>query len=342
MEEAKNMKMNFFTRVYKAITNFDTYSKFAKESLSKAVIYTLILCLIISAVITVNYIVILTSKVTNGINYLNDYIEDINFSDGILSFNNSQYAEYIDENNLIPIIIVDTSEEPNVEEYTEKISLYNLGVIILKDKIIAKSSTEEELSSIVYSDYNIRNMAKEEIISQISDWRIYAYISIAMIIAEFINFFIIIIIHAVMLAILGELVGLILRMKIRFSASYKMGIYALTLPNILQALYIIVNTRTGFIINGFLWLYMTIAYIYILIAMLMIKTDFINTQKELIKIQMEQDKIREEIAKEREEDERKEREKEQKRKEEEKENNKKDDKTDDKTDEDGLNEQTQE
>lgn len=339
MEEVRNMNMNFFTRVYKAITNFDTYSKFAKESLSKAIIYTVILSLIISVVITANYVWLLISKVTNGIDYLNENIEDINFTDGILNFNNNQYVEYADENNLIPIIIVDTSEEPNIDEYTEKISLYNLGVIILKDKIIAKSSTEEELSSIVYSDYNIRNMDKEEIISQISDWRIYAYISIAMIIAEFINFFMIIIIYAVMLAILGQLVGLVLRMRIRFSVTYKMGIYALTLPNILQAVYIIINTRTGFIINSFLWLYMTIAYIYILIAMLMIKTDFINAQKELMKIQMEQDQIREEIARERAEDERKEREREreQKRKEEE-ENNKQDDKKD----EDGLNEQTQE
>lgn len=341
MEEVRNMNMNFFTRVYKAITNFDTYSKFAKESLSKAIIYTVILSLIISVVITANYVWLLISKVTNGIDYLNENIEDINFTDGILNFNNNQYVEYADENNLIPIIIVDTSEEPNIDEYTEKISLYNLGVIILKDKIIAKSSTEEELSSIVYSDYNIRNMDKEEIISQISDWRIYAYISIAMIIAEFINFFMIIIIYAVMLAILGQLVGLVLRMRIRFSVTYKMGIYALTLPNILQAVYIIINTRTGFIINSFLWLYMTIAYIYILIAMLMIKTDFINAQKELMKIQMEQDQIREEIARERAEDERKEREREQKRKEEE-ENNKQDDKKDDKQDEDGLNEQTQE
>ena len=332
MEEKKE-NMNFLMRVYKAITNFDIYSKFAEESLSKAIIYGFILILIISLVLTINYLGIFREKILEGINYLNENVENITFTEGILSFNSNQYVNYEGEDKLIPIVIVDTGESPNIDEYKKKVNLYNYGFIILRDKILVPRSVNGEFDALVYSDYYTGNFTKEEFIGISNNSNIYIYMAIGIFIVEFIDFFINILLNALMLALMGQIIGLTLRIRIKFSAAYKMGIYALSLPMILQLVYIIVNTRTGFIINNFLWLYMTISYIYMLIAILMIKTDFINTQKELIKIQLEQKKIHEEIIQ---------KEREEKQKESGKEKEEKDTKDEDKDNEEGLDEQTQE
>lgn len=334
MEEA-NKKMNFITRVYKAITNFDTYSKFAEEPFSKAFVYVIILTLILTLVLTLNYVLIFREKLVEGINYLSENIDEINFDDGIFSFNNNQYAEYAGDDNLIPIVIVDTSENPDIEGYKTKVGLYNFGFILLKDKVLIQTSSEQELEPITYSDYNIDNMSKEEILEMINSDKTYLYMGITIFIVEFIELLLNIFIDAIMLALLAQLISITLRMKIKFRYGYKMGIYALTLPTILQIIYIIVNSRTGFIISNFVWLYMTIAYIYILIAVLMIKTDFINTQRELIRIQLEQKKTHDEMTQQ-ENDEKKNEEKDKKPEE------KQDKKDEDKNNEDGLDEQTQE
>lgn len=74
-----------------------------------------------------------------------------------------------------------------------------------------------------------------------------------------------------------------------------MGVYALTLPILLNIIYIVVNTFTGLEIKYFSWMYTTISYIYMIVAILMIKTDLINRQVELMKIIEEQEKVKKEI-----------------------------------------------
>lgn len=291
MEKANNRKMNFFVRAYKAITNFETYTQFAIEPISKAIKYLAILVLIFSMIITTIYIGSFKTKISNGISYLNENIEDISFNNKIFSYNNNEYSIYNDDKNIVPIIIVDTSEEPDVEEYENKVKLYNYGFILLRDKMeifISTQSDENQFTTIQYSDYNIENMSKEEILDTINSPIITFYSAIAVFIVEFIQYFIYILLNAIVLAVMGQLLAIILRMKIKFSETYKMGIYALTLPTLLELIYIIVNSTTGFVIQYFSWMYTTISYIYICVAIIIIKTDFINMQKELMRIQMEE------------------------------------------------------
>lgn len=111
------------------------------------------------------------------------------------------------------------------------------------------------------------------------------------------------IVDALILGVLGIIVAFMSRMKIKFRALFRMGIHALTLPIILNIIYMIVNSLTGFKIEAFSWMYVTISYIYMIVAILMIRTDIINRQIELIKIQQEQERIREQLEKQKEESE---------------------------------------
>ena len=98
-----------------------------------------------------------------------------------------------------------------------------------------------------------------------------------------------------MLAVLGFIIGRMVGIKIRFKATFNIGVYALTLPILLNLVYIVVKNLTGFTIQYFSWMYTTISYIYVIVAILMIRTDFINKQVELMKILEEQERVRQQM-----------------------------------------------
>lgn len=102
-------------------------------------------------------------------------------------------------------------------------------------------------------------------------------------------------IDAAMLGLLGLIVAGLVGMRIKYKSTFNIGIHALTLPLILQIIYLSVNILTGFEVKYFQWMYTTISYIYVVVAILMIKTQFINQQIELMKIQLEQEKVRKEM-----------------------------------------------
>lgn len=110
----------------------------------------------------------------------------------------------------------------------------------------------------------------------------------------FATYFILGLFDALLVCIVGIIISRITRIRLKYKPIYIMSIYALTLPIILNCIYIIVNVFTGFTIGYFPIVYNVIAYIYIVTAILMIKTDFIEQQRELMKIISEQEKVRKE------------------------------------------------
>ena len=83
------------------------------------------------------------------------------------------------------------------------------------------------------------------------------------------------------------------------------AIYALTLPILLNAIYITVNIFTKFEIQYFQIMYNAISYIYVVTAILMIKSEMIKQGQELSKLEEEQKKVKEDIEKEKEDKEEK-------------------------------------
>ncbi len=286
MEETNKNKLSFIKRVYRSIIDFDAYSKFSEEPLSKAIKYLAILVFIYSLIIGVAYAGKFGNEVAKGAKYLDENIEDISFEDGILSFNNGETTTF--EEGLIPVIIVDTSDEPNLDEYREKAKLYNYGLIILKNKMLVVTANADEVESAEYSQMGIESMSKTDILSLFNNAKVFFTIGVAIFIVEFIQYFVYVLFFAIVLAIVAEIIALILRIKISFKSGYIMGIYALTLPTILEALYIILNLTTGLVMQYFSWMYTTISYIYVCVAILMIKTDFLNLKKQMMKIKEEE------------------------------------------------------
>lgn len=167
--------------------------------------------------------------------------------------------------------------------------------------VVSKMLTGEE--NIYYSNLltsDIQN--KSEFIDLISGTNImYVYLlfGLTIFIYMFIVYLVSNLVDAVILGALGYVFARIVKLRLKFKATFIMGIYALTLPIILNLIYIVVNTLTGFTISYFQWMYTTISYIYIAVAILMIKTEIINQKLQLMKIEQIQKEIpKEEIVEE--------------------------------------------
>ena len=133
-------------------------------------------------------------------------------------------------------------------------------------------------------------------------------------------------IDVLLLSLLGLITSKIARAYLKYMPILRVSIYSLTLPITLNAIYILINSFTGFEIKYFQIMYNLIAYIYLITAIFMIKSEMIKQETELAKLAEEEQKIREEMKKKQEEEKqqdeqkRKEREKEKEEKKKEKEN----------------------
>ena len=231
----------------------------------------------------------------------------------------------------------DTSEisQEKTEEYTNDIKQEFNGIIFLKDRIIMKNQMTNIPSTYNYSDitsqYNINMIQKQDIINALSNQNLFTICSIffmTMFIYLYIIYLSSVLIDALVLALLGYITSTILKVRLKVSALYNIAVYALTLPIILNLMYIIINMFTGFTVKYFQVMYTAISYIYVISSILIIKSDVIKKQRELMKIMSEQEKVKEEIArKEREKKEQEEKERIRKRDEEESEKEQKENAT---------------
>lgn len=298
-----NRNNSFFKELFASIKDFDKYQDFAIKKVSKEIIYILKLIAIFTFIISLAFTLKIHIEKNKFADYVNQNISDIKFENGKLSVNNDEKIIIKDialENTVIYIETKQLSEE-EITKYEEDIDEYSNGIILLHDKVIIKTEISNGHASFLYSDivkeYDIMNFNKQEFLDAINGKEVIIFYIMFFVIFcfyMFIIYFITIIIYAIMLTILGRITSMLLRIPLQYKAIFNMAIHSLTLPIILNLIYVIVNLFTGFTIKYFQVMYSTISYIYIVVAILMIKIDFIKRGQELSKIIKEQQKIREE------------------------------------------------
>ena len=313
----------FFKTVLKSIKDFDKYEQFGLEGMGRTCLYLLQMVAIITIIVVAVLIYQFSTTMQSAVIYFNDNVQEMSYTDGILTVNSNQKLEVDTNSTIAQKIIVDTSDltDEQIEQYRTDLNDLNSGIILLKDKILIKNEMLTAITETTYTDilsqYNITNLDKQSVLDYIYANQSQVYISVA--IVEFIYMFAIyltsILMDTLVLALLGLIVSRIAGMKIKFLACFIMGVYALTLPIILNILYIILNAFTGYTIKYFQIMYTAISYIYMVAAILIIKSDYIKRQMELDKLKSEQEKVRAELDRQKEED----RKEEEKRKEEKKE-----------------------
>lgn len=300
-------KRKFFKDLFSSIVDFDKYKEYILDNLGVSIRYFLKLILLFVLVISIVISFKFSTTLKGLISSLNENIPEVSYKNNILTVgeetNQDNKPIIIEDEKINCMVLIDTTvkEQSKIDEYLEKIKLYNIGILVLRDKAIIKNNTTTTLTSLQYADlaqqYNIKDFNKQDILTLLANTN-YIYLYIAIFISVFIYLFTIYLtvsfIDAIVLTVLGYLISRFSRMKIRFSIIFNISAHALTLSIVLNLIYIVINTLTGFNIKYFNWMYTSISYIYMITAILIIKSDLIKRQIQLTRIVEEQEKIRQE------------------------------------------------
>lgn len=308
-EEVVNI--NFFKKIWYSITKIEQYPAMATEGLSRAIKYLIFLTAIVTVFLTISSMLEMNKMIGNLADYINNNIPEFSYAEGKVSIDTQEtiIIEDVQYNGIDKIIInslLQTQEEK--EKFETENSIVGLTMFFFNDQIVLQSKTEDnqiarqpftykEFIESYTSEY-VEKFNKEQFVSYITSEKMipfYGKYSLSLFISLFIVNFIVAVIDVLEIALLGWITTMFARIKMRFIAIYNMAVYALTLPILLNILYIIVNYFIDFTINYFQVAYVTIAYIYLTAAIFIIKDDFIKRMQEVRDIQQEQQKVKQEI-----------------------------------------------
>lgn len=306
MEEES--KISFWKKIKISIFGLEDYKKLATQKVVKTIGYLAKLMLIFVFIISIALTYRFSTSVGDAKNYIENELQEVHFENNVLTVvakERSQEPIIIEnEDTLNGKIIIDTGEltEEQINAYTDDVKGYTNGILILRNKIIFKTSATATYATISFADiteqYNLVKLDKQEIVDMLSSsnaWSLYLVFFITMFIYLFIIYFSSVLMDALLYSLLGYFTGILSKLRIKYSATYNIAVHALTLPIILNIIYMIVNIFTGYTIKYFDIMYMAITCIYIITAILMIKSDMIKKQMELSRIISEQEKVKQEM-----------------------------------------------
>ena len=301
----KTKKQGFFKSIKNSIFNFDSYQDFALEEMKRGIFYFLKLAILFSVIIAIVFSVLqVVVTIPNAKNFIASDIPDFSYSNGILDVKSDETVT-IDNIADQVLIIADTKDldETKINEYKDKINLYDIGVLVLKDKVYLKNSyagtgLQEIPMSDIGSIYGKNEFTKQDIVNDINSINMISLcISLAftVFLGFFITYLIMSILDIIILALLSNIVAMLLRVRMKVSALVNISVHAMTLPIILLLIYSIVLMTTGFEIKYFNIMYRGIAYIYVITAVFLIRQNLIKQQMELTTIVQKQKELKQQL-----------------------------------------------
>lgn len=294
-------KQKFYKDFIQSIIDFEKFEDFAIEGVGRTLKYFAKILLIFCIIICIAYTYKITKNINNIYLKFKDTIPDFSYISGELKTENTDAIIIEDYGETIGSIIIDTNTESGnaVDDYKEQIEKYGSAILFLKNKIIVINPALNGQATYKYSDlFNVQECTKNQLINYIEGLNkvsVIFTIFFIMLISLLMVYFIAMILDVLLLAFSGYISARFFRLKIKFNIAFSVAVHALTLPIILNLLYIIINLFTGFEVKYFQVMYYTVAYIYVIMAVILIKTDFINRQIELMRIAEEQMKIEDEL-----------------------------------------------
>lgn len=299
--ENKELKKGFFKKVWYSIDKIEKYAELSAEGLKSALKYLAILILVIGVIAAASTIY-KTSLVVNKISqYIDQKVPNLTYSENTLKVENSEAI--IDENEEFGKIIIDTNtdDEQQINKYVSDVKDEENAVIIIKNKLILKTSGVSESANYNYEDLfgqmGITEFNKQQLIDYLTGSTMFKYYSnlfLTLFIYAFAVYLINTLFYIIIISMVGFLATMILKLKIRFVAVFNMAVYSITLPTILNIIYIIVNTFYKYAISYFDVMYVMISTIYILAAIFMLKSEFNKKQGEVQKIVEVEKEVKEE------------------------------------------------
>ena len=305
------VNINFFKKVWYSITKFEQYPAMATEGLPRAIKYLLTLMVAVTIFVMIGSLMQMKQTRDNLSQYIEQHIPDFTITDGKVDMNIEQpiKIEDIQYSGIDKIIInplAETTEQKEQSENDE--TIVGVTIFFFKDEIILKSKIDDNhvtKQNYTYGEFvsnytgeNISTFNKTQLVDYLNSQGMTKYY-VRYGLSAFVYLFLINLIYALLdaleIAILGWFTTTLARIKIRFVAIYNMAVYALTLPVVLNIIYIVVNYFVSFKITYFQVAYITIAYVYLAATIFILKDDIIKKMQEVERIRQEQKKVKEEI-----------------------------------------------
>ena len=295
--------MGFFRRVKTAIVDFEGYQNFISENLSKAIKYFLMITLIFSIIITICITIPFINLIMQFFEYVKNDMPNFSIKDNVLVLESEEPAIFKNDDLSLFIYVYPKLDKEKIDEIYIENKEFKNGVIFAENQFFVK--LEATAASISY-DYNtiLDSLRTDEITKQWvenyynSSGYINLFIGLILFVLlyMFLTYIIVNLSNSLILAVLSFITAKIYKVNLNYKKSFILSIYALTLPILLNILYVLINNFTGFQIEYFQVMYNIISYIYIVTVILMMRTDLNKTGSDLIKIEEEVKKEKEEIS----------------------------------------------
>lgn len=284
----KELRLSFFRRMKMSIFDFDKYHIIASEGLGRAMMYLIKLMLLFALVMSAASIIKVSQLLDQGIEYFssnvpNFYFENNEFvldSETDVTIENHEYTDFK--------IILTNSETYSEDEIRD---FDGLTVAFTKKHVLLKQQNSTSITTQTYEELgntiDLNEINKDYIVNMFSgenSYNILANIFAVIFISTFLTYFLTAILDTIALSLLGFIVSRLIRIPFKYGALYSLSISAITLPVILNAIYLIVNMFTGFVIPYFQIMYTLIAYVYLIAALLIMRSEII---KKKVQIQIE-------------------------------------------------------
>ena len=275
-------------KVWLSITKFEKYPEMATEGVWRAFRYLIWLIFIFAVILSVCLMIKFVGFMRQGVDFLDKNFNEITYSEGVLNLDSVNKSATTEWGNVIVNTEIITEEQ--IKELENKKSLKDLEIIWLRECIIVKYN--EGVIRLYYKDildnFEITSFNKTKIINFVNERlngpNLYITFLITGTIYLFIGYFIKTLLDVLILSLFGMITTLVAGIRIRYRAVFNMAVYSITLSTILQLIYIIVNTFTGFNVKYFDLMYTAISFICLTAAIFMIKSDVIRQQIELMKV----------------------------------------------------------
>lgn len=218
--------MNFFKKIWKAIAHLPSYRDFSRERFGRSFIYLFLFSTLFWLISFWG----IARDINTAIDHLNEEVirnvPDFTLEQGLLHVEADM--PIILFKDVSSVVILDTTGQTGLEA----LEPYHSGALILESKVISKQDPYrvEEISFDLF-----RNMVltKEAVVAWIPYLK---WVNAA--IGGFYYFYFMAahIINALWIALIGWIIHLTMKVKLPFDTVYKLAIYALTLPIILDVL----------------------------------------------------------------------------------------------------------
>lgn len=259
----KTKKIGFFKRFKMAIFELENYIDFLNEKLSKSLIFSLKLVILLSFIMAISNAIYVYAKYNSPDNYLSEVIPEFTYENSELK---------IDENE------IKSDEKKQIAQ-------------VMKQVV---PSVTNILGNGTYTKADLIHYVQE------NQKTIVGFGVTAIFIENILDMYIMWLMVAILTSFIGWIALVFLRIKMKYSKLFTLSIYASTLSVILTVIYTMLNAFAGVYIDMFDYLSILIAYIYITAVIYMIRSDLIKQQIELIRIATIQAEEKERLEREKE------------------------------------------